>query len=95
MILGYDDAAYFIDSARESCVIGDFAAASDATAAALTALENAPRRGGDATAYARAAGAALSERPPDVERAETYLGLSARAVEEQAALARAGAYSVG
>jgi hypothetical protein len=78
MIHGYDDAAYYLDHARERCSAGDLVRASDAARAAASAL------GGrmDAARYATAAAGALAEAPPDTARAGRYLALAARGVEE-------------
>jgi hypothetical protein len=78
MIHEYDDAAYYLDHARERCAAGDLVRASDAARAAASAL------GGrsDAAAYAVAAADTLAEAPPDTARARRYLALSARSVEE-------------
>lgn len=90
---GYDNAAYYIDRAHESCVTGDSVHAADAAMAAATAVEFPGGGSHDVVAYATAAADALRERPADTERARRYLDLASRTVEEL--LAHGGAASVG
>jgi hypothetical protein len=77
IIHGYDDAAYYLDHARERCETGDLMRASDAARAAAHALGSRTNPANYATAAARA----LAEAPPDPDRAARYLALAAQDVE--------------
>ncbi|WP_255148858.1 hypothetical protein [Halorarius halobius] len=91
MTHSYDDAAYYLDRAGGRLAAGDTTAAVESVAAAAAAVRGAPPRGlaREANGYARGAVAAMRQRPPDVERAETYLDVCARTVEEMAGYERA------